>query len=218
MRDKPNWVEGAGAPEGEIRKTNPIPAPAADRAKRTQFGLGWAGPGSERRKMQNEPNSWRHRAGRGYGGVGRGAKVQNEPNFATSGRNRAGTPNPRSGRGRLYEEPIAQNKAKLGQDGASGGRRVREGSRVRNEPNFRLRRVGRGRRGDEGERCKTNPIRPLEDGGREPVLSLPKERPPHEEPSGTKCAERTQFPGVPAAPRRRCVRFFSGATLFLCLQ
>ncbi len=43
--------------------------------------------------------------------------------------------------------------------------------------------------------CKTNPIRPLEYGGRA--------RPPHKEPSGTKRAKRTQ---LPEARHRRGVR------------
>ena len=88
--------------------------------------------------------------------IGRSELCETNPNWRGVGRGRP-----------TYQEPIVQNKAKLGQDGISGGRRIREancakrtqfpagpsgtglggrGAIVRNEPNFGER-TGRGARG-----------------------------------------------------------------------
>jgi hypothetical protein len=73
-----------------MRKTNPISSPEGP-------PRAWAGPtvqnepdfggspaGVRARIVQNEPNSWQRRVGRGPRGAGRGANVRNEANLGRS--------------------------------------------------------------------------------------------------------------------------------------
>jgi hypothetical protein len=73
---------------------------------------------------------------RGTGPAGQGAKVQNKPNFGES----AGQWNTQHSTilSLHHSSPTAtmRNKAKLGQDGTSGGRGAREGPIVQNKANF----------------------------------------------------------------------------------
>jgi hypothetical protein len=158
-------------------------------AKRTQFGPARAGQAPGERKMRNEANLRRRRAGRGQRAVGRGANVRNEPNCPKRGteavsrlrisdcglgQTRGGTParrpiafalrrpiaqsEPNFGlSGRDSGGPIAQNKAKPGQDGTSGEQRARERAIVQNKANLppRARKLalGRDREGPPGCHC-----------------------------------------------------------------
>jgi hypothetical protein len=81
-----------------------------------------------------------------------GRNVRNEANFdERTGRDRVPIM-----RQRLVARCRPGNKAKLGQDGIYGGRRVREGPMVQNKPNSRRGRLGQGLR-DEGLSCETKP-------------------------------------------------------------
>ncbi len=90
--------------------------------------------------------------------------------------------------GRLYQEPIMRNKAKLGQDGTSGGRRAREGPMVQNKPNLR-RDILSGKCWKERKICG---IAHQEGGGRTKPISVIM-------PIG-----RSAFPGSKRAKQTQC--------------
>ncbi len=111
VRNKPN---ASLADCGQICGGTPAPRPAV-------FGL-------PRPIVQNKANF-------GEPGWDRRAKCAKHSRSARVSGSRCPTLNQVDGR--LYQEPIVPNKAKLGQDGTSGGRRAREGPMVRNKPNLR---------------------------------------------------------------------------------
>ncbi len=135
-------------------------------ARRSQFG----GP-----IVQNEPNLPAAARGTRPGGVGHGANMQNEPNFrrpwagrgrqgrGTRGRkvrNEANRPLGRCRAGRPTHEEPRGNRAKRTQfppaAGGTGRGGVGRGANVRNEANFRRRRVGRGCKGHGTEQIMQN--------------------------------------------------------------
>jgi hypothetical protein len=116
--------------------------------------------------------------------------VQNEPNFAGGpepGRSKMRETNPIRGANRAKRSqfapcsrgrersrgPIMQNKAKLGQDGTSGGRRLGEAECAK-RTQFQAGPGGPGPQGarDVGESCKTNPISESRPAGGMPTIPL----------------------------------------------
>ena len=141
VRNKPN-SEGCRAGTPNLRRAN--------RAKRSQFldcGLriaDWRQTCAGRPIVRNEPNSGWCRVGRGQGGVGGRANVRNKPNFS-------GRPWPRRAKcARRTQFPASQAPWN-----------------VRFEPNPRLRRAGRGRKGaGRGGKCAKRTQFPATPGGR----------------------------------------------------
>jgi hypothetical protein len=144
MRNEPNFAGRARAPEGEVRKTNPIL-----RLRIADFGF-------KTDLRRDAP----------CGPPGHGPVVQTNP----IGRSESCETNPISPGG-------------TGPAGAWDAKRMCKTNPICHPPRW-----------DQRDRSReTKPISPPEGVGREPVLSLPKERPTREEPRADR-AKRTQFP------------------------
>ena len=200
-RNKPNWLVWPAAPEGEIRKTNPISAVAAVESptisnipsfhhSNSTTGPGWDGAWGawDARQMRKTNPICPCRAG--TGGTDRAKQSQSPPESV--------------GRGRpTYEERRAY-RAKQTQfarqyRAGRGHRGEGRGQSCGTKPNL----PGHGKaRAPTGERCETNPIWPGLTEGRVPWrptirnkanLAGPTGRPI---PGGKKCETNPIWPGL----------------------
>jgi hypothetical protein len=170
-----------------------------ERAKRTQFPAGpsRARPRGQAPIVQNKPNS----SVAGWGQTCAGTPAPALPSRTRAGRLCKTNPIWKGvGRGRpTYQEPITQNKAKLGQDGTSGGRCPREGPIVRNKANSSISDCGLriGTRAAAGRPIVQN--EPNFAGRPDTPLFQYSIIPPFQ--SDADCAKRSQFPATPGGTR-----------------
>jgi hypothetical protein len=149
------------------RQTKPIPGsagwneaswvrPNGKCAKQSQTWEGWDSWVNSRQGWANYAKQTQSCPAAGRPGAPEGKVCETKPMFPAGP---GGPPSPLGPPASPPPAAIMQNKAKLGQAGASRGRCIWDEPIVRNEPNSRLCREGRGQEGEgRGMSCETKPI------------------------------------------------------------